>query len=301
MGDFLLIDCHAILHRAYHALPPLTNAQGVQTNAVYGFTTMLMRLLENWRPEFLAVAFDRPEPTFRQQIYTQYQEKRPEMEGNLRAQIPLVHELLDTLGIKYFEMAGFEADDVLGTLAAQTNNETMIVSGDRDLLQLINDHVKVLVPVRGLGETKLYDDQKVREEFGVTPDQWVDVKALKGDQSDGYPGVRGIGPKTACDLIVKYRTLENLYKHLGELKPQLKLKLVEGADDAGLSKKLAAIRTDVPGVYLNLGLVSVDRISWELGAKFMREKLGFRSIADKIKNSKFQTKTTIPPEQLGLI
>jgi DNA polymerase-1 len=166
--------------------------------------------------------------------------------------------------------------------------EVIIVTGDRDLLQLVNDQVKVLVPVKGFGQTKIYTRELVKQEFGVEPAQWVDVKALKGDSSDNYPGVRGIGPKTAQDLIAKFGNLENLYKHLDELQLKLKLKLAEGVEDAGLSKKLATIVAGVPGVKLQLDKVAVAEIDWEAGAKYMREKLGFRSLADRIQNLKFK-------------
>lgn len=306
----VLIDGHAILHRAFHALPPMTNKDGVQTNAVYGFTSMLLQVLDSQKPDFLAVAFDLPAPTFRQQLYTQYQAKRPEMVGNLVEQIPLVHELLDALKIQYFEAAGFEADDVIGSLAKQASGETVIVTGDRDMLQLINNHTKVCVPVKGLVQTKTYDEKLVKEEFGVMPDQWVDVKALKGDASDNYPGVRGIGPKTAQDLIAQYGTLEEVYKNLGKLNPKIAKKLAEGAESAGMSKKLATIVTNVP-VPLDLEKARIDKIDWGDGVLYMREKLGFKSIPEKIereylrskikdqnKDLKSNTKTS---EQLGLI
>lgn len=276
----LLIDGHAILHRAFHALPPLTNREGTQTNAVYGFTTMLIHLLETLKPTHLAVAFDLPAPTFRMQIWTAYQEKRPEMKAELADQIPLVHELLDALGICYFEAPGYEADDVIGTLS-KNNSDVIVVTGDRDMLQLINDHVKVIVPVKGLSLTKTYDAGAVKKEFAVSPEQWVDVKALKGDSSDNYPGVAGIGPKTAQELIAKYDNLENLYKHLEELKPPVAKKLAEGAEMAGLSQKLARIAADVP-LKFNVDLAGVNRINWQKGVEYMRSVLGFRSIADKI-------------------
>lgn len=287
----VLIDAHAVLHRAYHALPPLTNKDGTQTNAVYGFVTMLLRGLENLAPTHLTVAFDLPQPTFRKQQYVGYQAKRPVMQSNLAEQIPLVHELLDKLEIKYFELAGFEADDVIGTIATKTNVETIIVTGDRDMLQLINKNIKVCV-----SETKIYDEDLVFKEFGVKPSQWVDVKALKGDSSDNYPGVRGIGPKTAQALIAKYNTLENLYSQLDKLDQFAKFarKLAEGAEMAGLSKKLARIKTDVP-LQFDLEKTSVEKIDWQEGAKYMREKLGFKSLVEKIGN------TSIEPKQLELI
>ncbi|MBI4099492.1 DNA polymerase I, partial [Candidatus Microgenomates bacterium] len=186
MAKLVLIDGHAILHRAYHALPPT-----IKFNAIFGFMTMLLRVLADLKPDHLAVAFDRPEANFRQQQYTAYQGKRPEMEGNLSDQIPLVHEMLAALAIPYFEVSGFEADDCIGTLARQNTGETIIVTGDRDMLQLVNDHAKVCVPVKGLSETKTYDAKMIEDEFDVKPSQWVDVKALKGDASDNYSGVRG--------------------------------------------------------------------------------------------------------------
>ncbi len=305
MKKLILLDGHAILHRAFHALPPMTNKSGVQTNAVYGFTTMLLQILDSQKPDFLAVAFDLPAPTFRQQLYTQYQAKRPEMVGNLVEQIPLVHELLDHLKISYFEVAGFEADDVIGSLAKQASGETVIVTGDRDMLQLINDHTKVCVPVKGLAQTKTYDADTVVNEFGVAPTQWVDVKALKGDASDNYPGVRGIGPKTAQDLIAKYGTLEEVYKNLRKLNPKAAKKLAEGVESAGMSKKLATIVTDVP-VHLDLSKADALKIDWESGVKFMREKFGFKSIPEKIEKKylkKSEPNFAKAPlgKQLGLI
>lgn len=326
----VLIDGHAILHRAFHALPPtLTNKDGISTNAIYGFMTMLLRILDDQQPTNLIVCFDLPQPTFRQQTYTQYQAQRPEIISNLKDQIPLIHELLDILKIPYFEVAGYEADDCIGTLAWQMCHaeldsaslanassthsgeipkqvrddkvEVVIVTGDRDMLQLINDHVKVCVPIKGLTETKTYDAQLVKLEFNVNPNQWVDVKALKGDASDNYPGVPGIGPKTAQDLIAKYETLESIYNHLKDIKPATAQKLAEGAESAGLSKKLATIVTDVP-IHLDLEKCLVSQINWPEGTKYMREKLGFKSIADKIDKRFHGLKTDhTDTEQLGLI
>lgn len=305
MAKLVLIDGHAILHRAYHALPPLTNKAGLQTNAVYGFMTMLLRILADLKPTHLAVAFDLPQPTFRQQQYLAYQAKRPEMGEELKDQVKLIHELLGALQIPYYEVAGFEADDVIGTLATQatellvnssefveeaknyelkTNNsalDVVIVTGDRDMLQLVNDRVKVCVPVKGLSETKIYDEKLIKEGFGVTPSQWVDVKALKGDASDNYPGVRGIGPKTAQELIARFGSLENLYGKLGELDPRTAQKLAEGAEDAGLAQKLAKIVCDVP-TKLDLEASQTHKIDWRAGAKYMKEKLGFKSLLSRL-------------------
>lgn len=277
----VLIDGHAILHRAYHALPPLTNSDGQQTNAVYGFTTMMLRILEDLKPTHLAVAFDLPQPTFRQQKYTAYQARRPEMADGLREQIKMLHELLDALGVQHHAVGGFEADDIIGTLAAQSETETIIVTGDRDMLQLVNNHVKVCVPVKGLSETKTYDAKLIEEEFGVKPAQWIDVKALKGDASDNYSGVRGIGPKTAEKLIAEFGSLDNLYKNLGKLDPKVAKKLAEGAEDAGLAKVLATIVCDVP-VKLDMAAARVESINWKSGVEYMRAKLGSKSLVERI-------------------
>ncbi len=295
MTRLVLIDGHAILHRAYHALPPLTSPSGTPVNAVYGFTSMLLSILKDLKPDFLAVAFDLPQKTFRQEMAPSYQAQRPEMEDGLSCQIALLHELLDNLGILHYSAGGFEADDVIGTLAGQAGmrlgdrsknqgTEVIIVTGDRDMFQLIDENTKVCVPVRGLAETKIYDEKTVREEFGVNPSQWVDVKALKGDASDNYGGVRGIGPKTALKLITRYGSLEKLYEKLEELgkeEPKLTEKLAVGKEEAKLSQKLATIVRDAP-VKLDLAAADVAKINWPKGLGYMRGKLGFRSLAERI-------------------
>lgn len=287
MKKLVLLDGHAILHRAFHALPPtFINKEGTSTNAVYGFTTMLLRIISDLKPDYLAVAFDLPKPTFRQQQYIAYQAKRPEMASNLSEQIPLVHELLEALKIQYFEVAGYEADDVIGALAWQATNisEVIIVTGDKDMFQLVNSHVKVCVPVKGLSETKIYDEQAIHDEHGVSASQWIDVKALKGDASDNYPGVAGIGPKTAQDLIAKFGSLEEVYKNLTKLDAKTAKKLAEGAEDAGMAKKLATIVTDVP-VHLDLEKAKVNKIDWQKGVDYMRQRLGFRTISERIEKT----------------
>lgn len=253
---------------------------------------MLIKILQDLKPEYLAVAFDLPAPTFRQQAYTAYQSRRPEMPVKLDGQITLTHEMLTALKVPFFEMGGFEADDCIGTLTTQAVSgegsaisEVYIVTGDRDMLQLVNEQVRVYVPIRGLSETKTYDAKLIEEEFGVKPNQWVDVKALKGDASDNYPGVAGIGPKTACDLIARFGTLEGVYERLGEIgkeNPKLAKKLAEGAEDAGLGKKLATIVRDVPGVKLDWEVARVDTFDWQKGMQFMRQSLGFTTIPNRI-------------------
>ncbi len=248
MNRLVLIDGNAILHRAYHALPPLTAPDGSTVNAVYGFVSMLLKLYGDFHPTHMAVAFDRAAPTFRKKLFLDYQAKRPKMEDDLVSQVEKVHDVVRSFGIPIFEVDGFEADDVLGSIAKQVKSqkskvksqnieEVIIVTGDRDLLQLVDDHIKVFMPVKGLSEGKVFDETSAKEKFGVTPKLIPDYKGLAGDASDNYPGVAGIGPKTAIKLINQYGSLEKIIAS-GELGDK--------AESALLSKNLATIRTDAP-------------------------------------------------------
>jgi DNA polymerase I len=255
MNRLVLIDGNAILHRAYHALPPLTAPDGSLVNAVYGFTTMLLRIFNDLKPSHIAVCFDRPKPTFRKKLYKGYQAKRPKMDEELVGQIDKVHDVVRAFGLPIFEKDGFEADDVIGTLATNVRNDidqTIIVTGDKDILQLVNDHTYTYMPTKGLSEAKLYMEKDVVERMGVTPDRIPDLKGLMGDASDNYPGVEGIGPKTAVTLIDAFGSVENIYKAIKKKDAKLASfsasvieKLVKGKESAELSKDLATIRTDV--------------------------------------------------------
>jgi DNA polymerase-1 len=260
----VLIDGNAILHRAFHALPPLTTTKGELVNAVYGFTLMILKVVEDFHPEGLVVCFDRPKPTFRQAIFVGYQAKRPKMDEGLVSQIGKVHEVVEAMQVPIFEKDGFEADDLLGTLSLQavggpnrkkhkaksrTNNQAIdviIVTGDRDILQLVDAHTSVYMPVKGLSEAKLFGEKEVEEKFGIKSSQVIDYKALTGDSSDNYGGVNGIGPKTASSLLQKYQTLDNIYKNLERLPQAVALKLKDGKHSAYLARKLATIVRNVP-------------------------------------------------------
>jgi DNA polymerase-1 len=266
MSKLVLIDGNAILHRAYHALPPLTTKTGEPINAVYGFISMLLRIISDLKPTHIAVAFDTPKPTFRKAEYAGYQAHRPTMESDLTSQFEKVYRTLDAMRIPRYSVERYEADDVIGTITSQVQNsnlksqnydpkdkngkremdEVIIVTGDRDLLQLVNDKVKVYMPIKGLSEAKLYGPKEVIERMGVIPEQVADLKALMGDSSDNYPGVAGIGPKTAISLLSKYGNLEEVYKHLGEIPEKVSKKLADEAEMAVLGKKLATIARDVP-------------------------------------------------------
>ena len=258
MNRLILIDGNAVLHRAYHAIPPLTAPDGTLVNAVYGFATMLLRLHKDLRPTHIAVAFDRPKPTFRKKLFAEYQATRPKMDEGLVSQIEKVHDLVRAFGIPVFEKDGFEADDVIGTLTKKLNeskiDQVIIVTGDRDILQLVrDDKILVYMPTKGLSEAKLYREADVKERLGVDPTHIADYKGLAGDASDNYPGVEGIGPKTAVSLIETFGTVENVYKALKKKDKRMSVvsasvieKLKAGEKSAALSKDLATIRTDVP-------------------------------------------------------
>jgi len=241
----LLVDGHSILHRAYHAFPKtLTTSGGELTNAVYGFTRILLAVLKKFSPEYVAVSFDTPQATFRHQEFAGYKEHRPEMETELASQIGRVHEVVAALGIPVFEVAGYEADDVLGTLASQAEGqvETLIVTDDQDLLQVVSDATQVYLARKD----RVWGREEVREEFGFEPEQMDDYKALRGDPSDNIPGVRGIGPKTAKELIRRFGSLEEIYRRISQIAPRTQRLLAEAAEGAALSKKLATIDRDTP-------------------------------------------------------
>ncbi|OGH12103.1 MAG: hypothetical protein A2857_03205 [Candidatus Levybacteria bacterium RIFCSPHIGHO2_01_FULL_36_15] len=254
---FIIIDGNAIIHRAYHALPPLTTKEGVPTGAVYGFFSMLLKIIQDQKPDCLAVTFDRPKPTFRKALFVGYQAHRPKMDDDLSGQIQVVHEILHDASMPIYEVDGFEADDVIGTIAQKVqsskfkvqSSEIIIVSGDKDMLQLVNSHVKILAPVIGITKMVLYDEEKVKEKLGVEPSQVPDYKAIVGDPSDNYLGINGIGPKTAISLIEKYGGVEQIYQNIGKIEkenPKLALKLAENQETAILGIKLATIVCDVP-------------------------------------------------------
>lgn len=252
MHKLLLIDGNAIVHRAYHALPPLTSPDGTVINALYGFLSMFFTVVTDLKPEFIIVCFDISKPTHRQALYAGYQQGRAQMTEDLAAQFVMIHQALQKMKISIFEIEGYEADDVIGTIATEISKgknkhvETIILTGDRDLLQLVNKTTKVLMPIVGVKETKLYDEDAVEEKYGVTPSQFVDYKALIGDASDGYPGVNGIGPKTAANLLKEFTNFENIYLNLNKIPERTALKLATDAEQAALARKLAAIVLDVP-------------------------------------------------------
>jgi DNA polymerase-1 len=280
-----LLDGHALFHRAFHAYPDeMSTNSGEATNAVFGFTRILLDLFRYIRPEYIAVSFDRPTPTFRHKDFAPYKAHRPSLPESMRAQFPRVREVVQAFNIPIYEADGFEADDVLGTIALQATSQgtdVVIVTGDLDTLQLVNEHVRVTFarsPRRG--DFDYYDVDSVRERYGFDPPHIVDYKSLVGDTSDNIPGVAGIGQKTATKLIQDYGTLENILAHLDELPPRVRANLTEHRDIAIQSKYLATIVTDAP---VTLDLASAHALDYdpERVLNLFRE-LEFYSLVDRL-------------------
>lgn len=246
----ILIDGNAIFYRAYHALPPFKTSKGESTNAIYGFLRMLLEIYRREKPDYLGIAWDHKAPTFRHSTYTEYKATRSAPPEDLYPQLPKLKEILDAFHIPSIDCEGFEADDILGTLALQAHQHsdihTTILTGDRDTLQLVNEYVSVMMPVKGISQVFIYDTKAVEEKYGIKPDQMIDYKSLAGDTSDNIPGAPGIGPKQATELVQKYNSLENIYDHLEELPAGQQKKLIEGKESAFMSKKLVTIERNVP-------------------------------------------------------
>lgn len=251
----VLIDGHSILNRAFYGLPDLTNAEGLHTNAIYGFLTIMFKILEEEKPEYLTVAFDVHAPTFRHEMYDAYKGTRKPMADELRQQMPVIKEVLGAMGIKTIEQAGLEADDLLGTISRRSEErgmEVSVISGDRDLLQLATEHVKIRIPKTRQGRTEVEDyySEDVKNRYQVTPLEFIDLKALMGDTSDNIPGVPSIGEKTAARIITEYHSIENAYAHVEELKPPRASKaLKEHWELAVMSKTLATIEVHADFAY----------------------------------------------------
>lgn len=298
MNKLLLIDGNNLFHRAYHAIPHLTNKEGEATNAVFGFSNMLIKAIDEVRPRFVACVFDTQAPTFRHVEFEAYKAQRVAPPPDLYPQLPKVKKVLDAYGIKYFEKEGYEADDLIATIASKCLQTTdyrlqskkkkavdsrqltvVILSGDRDCLQLVDGNIKVQMPGWNLKETTLYGAKEVKEKYGLESHRMVDYKSLTGDPSDNVPGIAGVGPKTASALLQKYHTLENLFKKLTEIPEPLKSKLSAGKDIALAAKKLIELDRNVDiGIQLSELRFKPD---WERVRKEF-EDLGFKSIVAKL-------------------
>jgi DNA polymerase I len=327
MSKLVVIDGNAILHRAFHAIPPLTTPNGEPINAVYGLVSMILKLVQDLRPTHLVVAFDEKAPTFRKKAFKAYQAQRPETDEGLSSQFEKARKFLAAAKIPVYSKSGYEADDVIGTLAtlatktedgnlkhekknegrslnsdhaSKFNNqssslssdikrhtsfdEVVIVTGDRDILQLVDDkkNIKLFMPVGGIINGKIFGEAETIERMGVIPALIPDLKALTGDASDNYLGVRGIGPKTAEKLLNEYKGVNTIYSHLDDIEPKTREKLLSGRDDAKLFHYLATIVCDVP-ITFDFGQME----KWNLGSpevlNLFTEEFGFRTLTTRIK------------------
>ncbi len=282
----LIIDSNSVIHRAYHALPPLTTEKGEVVGAVYGFLLVFFRALKEFKPDFAVACFDVKGPTFRHEKYEDYKAKRPPLPEDLGRQIARVKELLPIFGVPVFEKEGFEADDLIGTIAESApeedpNLEIIILSGDTDTMQLVNEKTKVYNLRKGVKDIVLYDREMVKEKYqGLEPAQLLDLRALKGDASDNIPGVPGIGEKTALELLLEYETLENIYENIALIRGKTREKLAENKEGAFFSRELAEIKKDVPLAFV------LENCRWkgynkEAAAQALRE-MEFYSLIDRL-------------------
>jgi len=300
----ILLDGNALVHRSFHALPPLTSKSGELVNAVYGVALTLLSVLEKFHPDYIAASFDLPGPTFRHKKFADYKATRVKAPDELYAQIPRVKELVRAFNIPLYEQEGFEADDCVGTLARQATEKdstlrTIIVTGDNDALQLVSDRVNVFALRKGVKDTVLYDEAGVVAKYGFSPQTLIEFKGLRGDQSDNIPGVSGIGEKGATELLKQYGTLENVYAHLNTLSPSVTKKLEAGRESAFLSRELGTIDTSAP-VTLDLSacrMLDFDRKAVEA----LFRELGFFSLVKKIPGSESTSQKEGDPGSLSRV
>lgn len=291
MNKLLILDGNSVLHRAYYALPDWRNRSGEATAGVYGFLSMMLKSIEELKPTHLAVVFDHPSPTFRHTMYVGYQtnrEKDRQISEDIWGQIEKLREVCKALGVPVYQLSGFEADDLIGTIAKQcsmstssrfaSNVQCSIITGDRDLMQLVNENVNLFMPVKGVTDAIIVDREKVKERLGVWPEQVIDYKALVGDGSDNYPGVTGIGPKGAIDLITNYSNFENIYNSLDKIIESTRKRLVDGYEGGVLSGQLATIKTDVP-ITFDIAQCSIPNA--QKITEVLRE-LGYKSLLKRV-------------------
>lgn len=289
LKKLVIFDGNALMYRAFHGMPPLTSKDGVQINALYGLISMLINIIENLKPTHIIFTFDEKERTFRQDLLPTYQSQRSETPSELIPQFQMARDFLKSVNIPVYSKSGFEADDVIGTIAEQYKvlstkyKELIIVTGDRDILQLVDDekNIKLFMPIAGLSNGKIFAEKETFERMGVMPSQIPDYKGLVGDPSDNYFGISGIGPKTANTLLAKYKTLSGIYEHVSDIQEKLREKLLKGEESAKLSYKLATIVRDVP---VEIDIESADK--WNLvsdNVMKLFEEYGFKTLTARIK------------------
>ena len=294
----MLIDGPSLVYRGYFALPPLTTSDGTLVNAVFGFLQIVLRGMQDLKPDYAIVSFDLGKPQFRFDAYPEYKAGRPSMPDDLRTQFPIVRELVTMMGMPIRELEGYEADDVIGTLAKEATRagvDTMMVSGDLDGLQLVDDHVRLLTTRMGVAATVIYDEAKVMDRYGLRPDQMLDYKALKGDTSDNIPGVPGVGEKTAIALLQEFGSLDGIYANLEQVKGKLRERLAEHRESAFMSREIGRIVSDLP-VALELESARTGRYDRRAVAQRFRE-LEFRTLIDRLPPSSIAPTGYDAPEQ----
>jgi DNA polymerase-1 len=284
MKKLLLIDANSVIHRSFHALPPFTAPDGSPTGAIYGVASILLKLWREDKPDYAVALFDRPEPTFRDKKYAEYKAQRPPAPDILISQIIEMHNLFHAFGLATFEKPGFEADDLIATLATRFGNEknlqVVILTGDRDTLQLVEGE-KIVVQTfnKGVSDTTIYDEKAVMEKYGLPPKAIIDYKALAGDSSDNIKGVPGIGPKTATELLQKFGSIENIYKNCAS-DPKLEKKFAPFRKEAELSKELVTLEKDVPMGDITLAALAPKDDERAITAYF--EKKGFATLIKRL-------------------
>lgn len=283
MSKLVLIDGNAILHRAFHAIPALTTPREEPINAVYGFVSILLNVIQNLKPTHLAVCFDEKEKTFRHIEFPAYQSQRPPTHDDLSSQFGKTRDFLTAAGIPIYSKSGFEADDAIGTIANESKmDEVVIITGDRDILQLVDDkkNIKLFMPIGGLSNGKIYGEAETVERMGVSPELIPDLKGLIGDPSDNYKGVAGIGPVTAIKLLNEFGSIDGIYKNLSKVPEKVREKLIKGEKDAQMSNKLATIIKDVP---IKINFTEMDK--WNFGSNEVLklfQDFGFKTLSQRI-------------------
>ncbi len=300
MQSVVIIDGNSLLHRGFHAMPRLTTRSGEPTGAMFGFSMLFLKVLQDLNPDYLMVTFDRPEPTFRHKIFAQYKGQRPEMDATLALQVPKVKELVGDFNLPIFEIAGFEADDLIGTITTKVLEElpdcqVTIVTGDKDAFQLIAPRVRVYTMKRGLTETVVYDEVAVRQRYGFDPDVFIDCKALMGDPSDNIPGVQGIGEKTATSLVASFGSLESIYENIanGMVGERAQRLLVEGKEQAFFSRQLVTIDRNVP-MELDITACAFRHVYDRDRVIALFQSLEFHSLISKLPNYKTLHTAEVP-------
>ncbi len=296
---FLLVDAHALIYRAYYAIPGLSDPNGQLVNAVYGFSKMVLNAISYFEPEYAAVCFDHPKPTFRHKKFDGYKAQRAKMPDDLIPQIQIVKDVVSALGIPKFEMEGFEADDLIGTVNCKVEDLddtllTIIVTGDQDSFQLVDNDTHIWMPARGKQKGDIeYDASMVEKKLGIKPLQVIDLKALMGDNSDNIPGIKGVGPKTAAALIQKFETIEKIYEFLDQnpagdslIKGALLEKLLSGKESAFMSKDLATIECGAP---IDFNLENCRVTSYDKNQIIeIFQRLGFKSLINSLPKDAFE-------------